>query len=420
LSPFAAIWRQRWLALAVFVGVLLATGGWLLFADRTYTATATLTASPSSALLQSTGNFEELEATLGELANSRSVLEDVTARLSEPRTVDQLRNEVSGTHVNGTVLIRVTVNDASAQVAAEIANTVATVLPEHDPSGGMFVFAQTDPAHPPTTYSSPNTKIIALAGVALAILLGAGAALLYDALAGTVDNASQLATTTGTEVLAVLPRAKDLSELSIGDGATNAAAGLRSLRIALDIDSDDKPIGAIVVATVSADRRLGEWLAGNLAAALAQMHHTVLLIDGDLATPAVHPALTDDGSAGLYAVLRDEATVEEAARPGPVEGLTVLPAGDGPADTADSLVEMRLHKVLTDVNGRFDSVVVLAPSPTTLDVGRVMGLSGSLLLVVPARRVRVAALRRLTGQFEANRVRVLGAVLIHRARRFRA
>jgi polysaccharide biosynthesis transport protein len=321
--------------------------------------------------------------------------------------------------VTGTVLIRVTVTDGKSRAAADIANAVATVLPQHDPSGGLFTFTQTDPAHPPTTYSSPNVKVILLAGAALAILLAVGAALLYDVLAGTVDTTDQLSAVAGTEVLAVLPQPKDVSELSVGNGATSAAAGFRSLRRAIEFAGQDKPIGVIVVAAVSADQRLGEWLACNLAASLAQVHHTVLLVDGDLAAPATHPMLSADDSPGLNAVLRDETGLDQAFRPGPIEGLTILPSSDAAAESTDSLVETRLPKVLAEVDGRFDSVIVLTPSPGAFDITRVMGVSSALLLGVPAGRLRVAVLRRLAAQIESARIRVLGAVLIRRRHRFR-
>src|SRR5205823_7557299 len=107
--------------------------------------------------------------------------------------------------------------------------------------------------------------------------------------------------------------------------------------------------------------------ACNLAAALAQVHHTVLLVDGDLVRHATHPVLAAEESPGLNAVLHDEASLEQAFRAGPVEGLTVLPAGDAPRDSTEGLDEVRFTKMLAEVDGSFDSIVILAPSPTTFD-----------------------------------------------------
>jgi polysaccharide biosynthesis transport protein len=418
-SLFAALWRQRRLALVVFVVEFAVVLIWLVAEPRRYTAAATITATPSAALLASTGNYEDLETTLAQIADSRSVLGDVRDRLDGARSIGVLRNEISGVRVGGTVLVRVSVEDPDRRMAARIANTVAAVLPLHDPSGGQFVFTQTDRAVPPSDYSSPNTRLVLLVGAVLGVFLAAAAALLRDRTARTVETAGQLRASAGTDVLATLPRPRDPDDVIDDDPDGPVADALRSLRVELDYVSSDRPTGAIVVADATGEDRQAPWLAMNLAASLAQVDHRVLVIDGDFRDGQRPAALTGRTSPGLYAVLRGTCSVQDAMRPGPRPGVTVLPAGEAPQSGSGHRIELGFRRVLDDLDGLFDAVLVLAPPPSVSDDARVMAIGGSLLLVVAARSVREPKLRELIADLRATRTRVLGAVLIGSRNRVR-
>lgn len=419
-----ALWRHRWTALAVFVVEVAAVFVWLALAPRSYTATATITATPSPALLSSTGNFEDLENSVAELANSRSVLQDVRARLGSARTMTQLRDEVTGTRVAGTVLVRISVTDSAPALAARIADAVAAELPLHDPSGGALVFTQTDPARAPSTASAPDTRIVLLAGVGLGLLVAIAVALLRDAVARRVEGADQLREETGADVLAVVPRPRDQEPVVVDATGDPAATALRSLRVELEFLGSAQPTGAIVIASATADSTVSHWLAANLASALAQVDHRVLVIDADLRGGDAHEVRSAlgalDRSPGLYGALRGICTLPDAMRAGPVSGVAVVPAGEPPANSGgspESLVELRFHQVLAQLDDTFDVVLVCAPSAQLSDDARVMAIGGSLMLVVPDRSVRVSALRRLIGELRSTRTRLLGTVLVTTARR---
>jgi polysaccharide biosynthesis transport protein len=214
LPVVGALRRHSWLALGVLAIELAAIVIGLQLAPKTYTAHAAITATPQQSLLESAGNFDNLEGTLAQLVDSGPVLDDVRGRIANVRSVGQLRTEVSGARVTGTVLIRVTVVDPNPSLAAEIANAVIDVLPLHDPSGGLLRFADIDRAQPPSSYSSPNVKIVLLVGVVLGVVLAVGAALLRDRVAHTVGSEDELREA-GTDVLGVVPAGpRDFSTLS--------------------------------------------------------------------------------------------------------------------------------------------------------------------------------------------------------------
>lgn len=412
----AAVWRRRWLALAVLLLDFAAVALALFVAPKGYTASSTITAAPQPSLISSTGNLTDLETTLAQIVNSRSVLTDVQRRIGAHRSVATLRDEVSGQLVTGTVLIRITVVDQDPHTAADIANTVADVLPAHDPSGGLFLFTRLDHADAPPTFSTPNVRIIALAGVVLGVVLAVAAALIRDAAAGTVDSAEDLREVAGTDVFGAVARPRDPSRLTALD---EDALAFRALRVGLEFAGSDEPTRILVMAPAVPDGQ-DQWLAVNLAVALAQVRHRVLLVDTQLERKSRHPALAAAADApGLYDLLRGATTPQRAVVAGPVDGVQVLPVGDPGAAAPSDLVEMCFHDIIAKLSCDYDVVLVSAPSPTVSDDASVMAVGGKLLIAVPGRRVRAKALRQLVDELQAVRLRIVGCVLIG-ARRGRA
>ena len=411
-----ALRRHSWLALAVLVVEFIAIVIGLRLAPRAYTAVAAVTAIPQASLLTSSGNFDNLETTLAQIVDSRSVLEEVRGRIANVRSVNQLRTEVSGARVTGTVLIRVTVVDANPRIAAEVANAVVDVLPLHDPSGGLFRFVNIDQAQPPASYSSPNVKIVLLVGIVLGVVLAVGAAQIRDHATRTVESEEQLRDASGTDVLGVVLTPRNPSMFSPPDRPAQHAAAFRAVRVALEFANSEEPIRIVVIASAVLGDHCG-WLAVNLAVALARVGHDVLVIDCD--GRGRHPALDVPGTAGLYDVLLGTTPLDRALVLGPIDRVTILPSGVTDESTDESLLEVCLPPLIVELGDRFDLVLVIARSPSESEDARVLAMGGSLLLAVPSHRVRPNELRRLVEELRAVQTRVVGTVLTRPRRRLR-
>jgi succinoglycan biosynthesis transport protein ExoP len=406
----AAVWRQRLLVLVLLVVQIAFLAYALSTAPREYTATATVSAAPKAELLASTGNLKDVQATLAQLASSRSVLGDAQRWIGNARTIEQLRDGVTGELVTGTVLIRVTVVDKDPLVAAQVANAVAVSLPQHDPSDGLLDFATTDRAVVPKQFSSPDIPVVVFAGALLGLALAVGAALLRDSLARKVTSVEQIEEATASRVFGEIGRPRDSATLPTLYPGTPVASAFRELRISLEFAGRAEPVDLLVVA--GAERSETDvWLGANLAVALAQVDRRVLLIDGDLSERPRHPMLQQPGETGLFDVLRGGSLID-ALIPGSVEGLTVLPAGECASERSDGLVETRFHGLVGELRKVFDIVIILAPPPTLSDDLRVMAAGGHVLLVVPSGKVTSQALSSLTAQLTSVGARLVGSVLI--------
>lgn len=404
---------RHWLFAVVIAAVTLsAVGVGLWLAPKTYSATATLAAAASPDAEATGENLDSLRGSLGELANAEDVLEEVSARLSEPRDIDDLRRDISGQWVGGTILIQIAVEDADPDVAAEIANAVAEVLPLFDPSNGAFLFTVSNPAQPPTTFTSPNLLLGVGVGVALAALLAVCGAVLRDRRTAGVGNACEVAELTEAPVLAHVTSPRDPTTLPALYPGTSAAEVFRELRIALEAEASTNPVSLVVVAGLrSAD--VNVWLGANLAVSLANVGRSVLLVDGRLGDREGRPLAAAPQTSGLFDVLNG-VPLGEALSAGPVDNLTVLPAGEWGGESGDSLLETRFAGVMAQAAARYDVVVVLAPPVDAGDDARVMASRGSMILAVPDKGVSQRELHHHVARVRSVGGRLLGVVLVGR------
>jgi succinoglycan biosynthesis transport protein ExoP len=407
-----ALWRQKLLVVLILVVTGTAVGFGLMAAPKSYQATATVSAATAPDVQTSSEDLNALRGTLGELANSRAVLQDVQAKLSQDRSLDQLRQEISGSWVDGTILVEISVSDSSPRMAAEIANTVADVLPLHDPSNGAFLFTTSNPAQPPVTYASPNLLLGIGVGGLLALVLAVCGALWRDRRGNTVDDAAAMEEAAGAPVLAHVSPPKDPTTLPALYPGTSAADVFRHLRIALEAEASSQPVTQVVVTGVTSGD-VNVWLGANLAISLANVGRRVLLVDGRIGERHGRPIAAEPDTPGLYELLTG-GDFDAALSPGPVELLTVLPSGNWGGAPTETLIETRFAAAMAEAATRFDVVVILAPPLDVCDDARVMAVGGSLLLAVPEGGVSPAELRGHVERIRAVGVRLLGTVLVGR------
>ena len=417
------LWRRRWTVVLILALVANAIAAGLILADKEYTASARIAATPQQALTPSPASYEDLLGTVADVAESRPLLEDVSERVSD-RSADQLGDNVDGEVVPGTVIVQVSVTDTDPERAAESANLIAELLPSHDPSSGAFDYHVTEHAVVPDGFSSPNIPITVLAGLVLALLLALLGAVVVDRLFRTVTEPEEMGEVSDTAVLGVVPKPADPQGVPAVDFWSEEFQAVRALRIAVEFASAEDPTRLLVVTSASGSDPWAGWIEVNLAAALAEVGHRVLVVNANREGGPVHPALEAPGEPGLYDVLTGETALEDAVREGPVELVDVLPLGDAHL-AAPSLLEMRFGGLLEETEEQYDVVIAhAAPVPTSEDA-RIMAIHGALLMAVPSGTVHPRFVQRAAEHLRGIRLRVLGSVLIgvrpaRRPRRTRA
>jgi Mrp family chromosome partitioning ATPase len=286
--------------------------------------------------------------------------------------------------------------------------------------------------------SPPRSPAVyaAIAGV-LGLLIGIGVAFGLSLFDRRLTRVSQIESSYGREVLAVLPHVSNASPLLDGHAVIPPALleAMRALRIGVRLGGGEHaPRTLLVTSAMPGEGK--STLARNLALVFAEGGERVLLIDADLRRPSVPETLGIESKYGLSHVLAGSVSPGQAVvsviAPEPSRNgrnhkngaagwpavvvnrgsLDVLTHGDTPENPVALLASETMTSVLSSAREYYDVIIVdSAPILAVTDTLPLLGLVDAVLLVSrlgvatrDAARRLADALGRLPG------IRVLGVV----------
>ena len=196
-------------------------------------------------------------------------------------------------------------------------------------------------------------------------------------------------------------------------GANQRLAGaeqFRTLRSRLYQLREATPLKRILVTSALAAEGK-TFVATNLAQAIArEKERKVLLIDGDLRSPALHQPLGAALTPGLSDYLRGQASDPEIIQHGQEGNLCFIPAGNPGSDPSELLSNGALEKLLERLSPLFDWVIIDSPPCLPVaDANVLAGLCDGVLLVLRARSTPSAAADK--ARKELQKRRVIGVVM---------
>ncbi len=186
----------------------------------------------------------------------------------------------------------------------------------------------------------------------------------------------------------------------------------RRLRDALLLGPEGATLHTIAVAGVHPGAGAST-VAAHLALAIAQAGSTTVLVDGDLARPALHSLFAvAPGDGGLANLLRRDAGGPVLVRPeGVPADLLLLPAGSPPADP-DLLSLSSITPILAELRTTAAYMVLDAGPVLTSTAASVLGAAadGTVLVVRSGSTARAAA-QQAAGLLARVQAHLLGVVL---------
>jgi capsular exopolysaccharide synthesis family protein len=210
-------------------------------------------------------------------------------------------------------------------------------------------------------------------------LLGFGLALagatFYEFFSRRLNSATDVAEGLGIRVMGDLPALRR-RRLALRARSRKAVHGLvaesiNSIRAALVRNSEPGARNVYLV-TSAADQEGKTTVASQLAASLARSGRRTLLIDCDLRHPGAHLVFGLTNEYGFSELLRGEVHVDDAIRPTPADHLWMITAGRCCAQAVLMLGKDALGGIFSDLESRFDFIVV--------DAGPVLKVADPLLL----------------------------------------
>lgn len=373
LRQFLMVLGERWRSLVGVILLGLVTTGVLIWlTPAVYQSSATLFVStpPTKGLVNTYAAAiatQERVQSYAQLASDEAVLEATVVRLDGRLSFEELEDQVSSHIIEGTLLVVIDAEAESPELAREVATIVAdevldmiTGLESMDDEDAELPFIATlasEPS-PEDNLIQPDLPIAIGTGVLLSILVGLCVAVMREVLDTTISSAAHLKAATGHSLVTVVPRDRDASDdLAVGGPAAEAFRVLRTNLQFADLDTPQP----LVVVTSPAPGEGKTFVACGLAIAQADAGRSVLLIDADLRRPGVADRLGLDGVVGLVTVLVGKTTFEDATVDH-ASGVTVLPAGPLPPNPSALLESQAMRDLLDHVRGRYDIVLIDAPS----------------------------------------------------------
>lgn len=428
IRDYLLILRNRWkLIIAVLVLAMLAALAASLLTTPKYAAETQLfvstTGQDNTAAAYQGGLFSQQRVTsYSELIQGRQVAQRVVDTLRLPMTAEQVSAEVSVKVVTDTVILGVTVTDPSPERARDIANALSTQFTQlaaelETPQGSTTAAAKVtvvQQASLPTTPVVPQTTRNIALGAVVGLLLGIGLAVLRDRLDNTVKDRREAVEATQAAVIGSVPFDSDRPShplVSFGEGHSSSAEAYRQIRTNLQFLDVDKPPQAIVI-TSAVPNEGKSTTALNLAFALGESGHRVLLVEADLRRPRLARYLQLVENVGITNVLSGAAELEDVLQPTINPAVTVLAAGPHPPNPSELLGSSRLQALLVTLRSRYDYIVFDAPPLLPVTDGAVLtALADGAILVARHGHTEREKLARAAENLRTVDGRLLGTIL---------
>lgn len=250
-------------------------------------------------------------------------------------------------------------------------------------SGAETLADFVDHAAAPTEPLAPDPERLALLGALLGLSAGALTTLVRAPRHGRVRRAEELARVAGATQALELARRAPRGALSMRDQPSGVAAeALRALRTALRPPGAASAPRTLGVVTTAEDE-LGSTLAADLALAYAREGRRVLLVETDLRRPSQARRLAvENAGPGLAAALEGDAPDwRTLVRATPLEGLTLLAAGQSAQPPGDLLARPAFDELLSAAALEHDVVVLDLPETERAPEAAALAARCDLLLL---------------------------------------
>lgn len=233
----------------------------------------------------------------------------------------------------------------------------------------------------------PKKMQVLLISVLLGVMMGFGAALLQDWMDQRLRSVDEISAALQLPILGVVPH--------IQGGKTAMARGMevhvepmsevseayRTIRTAVYFGVPEGQDNTVLV-TSPAPGDGKTTMASNLAIAMAQAGHSVLLIDCDFRRPRQHRIFGLKDDVGLSSVLAGQHELKAAVQETAVPNLSLLPCGPIPNNPSEILNSQVFADTIDELKAKYDHVVIDSPPVNPVTDARILAASADVTIIV--------------------------------------
>ena len=229
-------------------------------------------------------------------------------------------------------------------------------------------------AERPGSPISPRTTRNLFISLILGLFGGIAIAFFIEYLDQTIKTPEEAEEKLGVSVLGLIPLVETkeyaIETMIQKEPLSPFTENYKAIRTALLLSAADRPPKRILI--TSAQPGEGKTVTAiNLATAIAQSEHKVLLIDADLRKSRIHKALGLHNTKGLSTYLAGASDMDIIV-PGPVPNLSIIPAGPVPPNPSELLSSNRLSFMIRTLSEEYDFLI--------FDTAPLLSVSDGLIL----------------------------------------
>jgi non-specific protein-tyrosine kinase len=325
--------------------------------------------------------LRNLNALIVELENRRKTVQE-GAFVQLEHDVNQLQSQLEQETAKKQELVR------SRELAWSTYNTLSNKAAEATVAAQSkgTVIRLAVPAVAPHAPIFPNKTTNALLASVVGLVLGVGAAFLFEYLNNTLSSAEQVGTLLKVPAIGAIPVATNGNALIVAhEPRSTRAEAYRLLQYSMGMNNAWKVL--LVTSALPAEGK--STVAANLAVLMAQAGKKVTLVDANFRHPTQHEIFGLKNSVGLADLLNHTPDAWGAdCQATAVDGLSVLPSGPLPPDPVRLLENSTLTDLVERLKAASDIVVIDAPATLGLvDTFVAARVADALLFVVERGRV---------------------------------
>jgi capsular exopolysaccharide synthesis family protein len=186
----------------------------------------------------------------------------------------------------------------------------------------------------------------------------------------------------------------------------------KAIRTSLLFTISDKERLAAIVVTSSIPGEGKTSTACNLAVAMAQAGHSVILVDADFRRPDLHRIFHRPENVGLGNLILGDRPESEVLMSTPLDNLRVVCTGPTPPDPSELLGSTRMLGVVRRLKELADVVIFDTPPVSAVTDATVLAtMVDGVVLVVEGGRTPVQSVIKARDILQSVNARILGVVL---------